>query len=90
MFQLTRKVAYCLLVSRSLVNALCTLCAMALFISLVTAQKNVVSLSRSFDIDGDGFSENGGDCDDTDDDVNPAAIEQPGDGIDNDCDGSGT
>ncbi|MCB9674316.1 MAG: hypothetical protein H6737_04315 [Alphaproteobacteria bacterium] len=31
----------------------------------------------------------GGDCDDTDADVNPNAVEDPDDGIDNDCDGIG-
>ena len=32
-------------------------CVMVPFMSLTLAQKNVVSLSKSFDIDGDGFSE---------------------------------
>ena len=57
MFQSTRTVAYCSLVSRSFKSALRTLCVMSAFPCLVTAQKNVVSLSASFDIDGDGFSE---------------------------------
>ena len=34
-----------------------------------------------------GFVENEGDCDDRDGDVNPAAVEICGDGIDQDCDG---
>ena len=35
-----------------------------------------------------GFVENEGDCDDRDGEVNPAAVEICGDGIDQDCDGS--
>ena len=35
-----------------------------------------------------GLIEQGGDCDDTDDSVHPAAIEQCNDGVDNNCDGS--
>lgn len=38
------------------------------------------------DSDGDGFTVEGGDCDDTDPNVNPAASEVC-DGLDNDCDG---
>jgi MYXO-CTERM domain-containing protein len=38
------------------------------------------------DVDGDGWS-GCADCDDTDPDVNPAAVETCDDGIDNDCDG---
>ncbi len=37
------------------------------------------------DDDGDGLSENEGDCDDTDPDVGPHADEQPYNGIDDDC-----
>ena len=45
------------------------------------------------DFDGDGFYEEGGDCglqdcDDTDAAVNPGAVENCTDSIDNDCDGS--
>lgn len=40
------------------------------------------------DDDGDGFTENGGDCNDANDDVSPGADEVCGDGIDNDCSGS--
>ena len=39
-----------------------------------------------FDADGDGFSPGTGDCDDSDDTVNPDAVEVC-DGIDNNCDG---
>jgi len=42
------------------------------------------------DADGDGFEDQacgGTDCDDTDPAVNPAADEDCGDGVDNDCDG---
>lgn len=49
-----------------------------------------------FDNDGDGFCEadscigkntQPGDCDDEDADVSPKALEECGDGVDNDCDG---
>jgi hypothetical protein len=39
------------------------------------------------DLDGDGYSETLGDCDDGDADVHPDAPEIPGDGIDQNCDG---
>ena len=42
----------------------------------------------SVDNDGDGLSENQGDCDDTDPDIYPGATEIPYDGVDNDCDES--
>ena len=44
-------------------------------------------LGDQIDNDGDGYTEDEGDCDDSDLEVNPAAGEISGDGIDNDCDG---
>jgi len=38
------------------------------------------------DDDGDGFTELGGDCDDTNPDVNPGHFEVRGNGVDDDCD----
>ena len=38
-----------------------------------------------FDDDGDGFTEAGGDCNDADAAVHPAAREVSGDGVDQDC-----
>jgi hypothetical protein len=39
------------------------------------------------DMDGDGFSVAGGDCDDYNSDIYPGELEILGDGVDNDCDG---
>ena len=44
-------------------------------------------LGNQIDNDGDGYTEDEGDCDDSDLEVNPAAGEISDDGIDNDCDG---
>ena len=39
------------------------------------------------DLDGDGYSEEEGDCDDEDESIHPGAEETPGDGVDSNCDG---
>jgi hypothetical protein len=54
-----------------------------------TALYGVEVTDTSFyaDVDGDGFSQADGDCNDADDAVFPGAPELPGDGVDSDCDG---
>lgn len=44
--------------------------------------------TNAVDDDGDGFSENDGDCNDQDDTIYPGASEICGDGIDQDCSGA--
>lgn len=41
----------------------------------------------SSDSDGDGYTTSQGDCNDSDDSINPSASKICGDGIDQDCDG---
>ena len=40
------------------------------------------------DLDGDGFTGNQGDCNDSDASINPGAVDSPGDGIDQNCNGT--
>ncbi|MFM7203210.1 MAG: MopE-related protein [Myxococcota bacterium] len=48
----------------------------------------LISTGEMVDADGDGFSEAQGDCDDADANVHPGAYDIPGDGVDQDCNGS--
>ena len=57
MFHWTRTVRCCALGLRSPLNAISLLCIITLFPLNLNAQKNVVSLSPTFDLDGDGLSE---------------------------------
>ena len=55
-------------------------------IGALTAIFNISIVPEDVDDDGDGYTENQGDCDDTDNSINPGAYEAC-DGIDNNCDG---
>ena len=44
-------------------------------------------LGNQIDNDGDGYTEDGGDCNDNDATIVPNGNEITGDGVDNDCDG---
>jgi hypothetical protein len=46
-----------------------------------------VGNTNTGDRDGDGFTGTGGDCDDSNDKVNPGAYDFPGDAVDDDCSG---
>ncbi len=52
----------------------------------------IALLQRVTDRDGDGYSSRfgGGDCDDRDPSINPAAVDVPGNGVDEDCTGADT
>ena len=52
-----------------------------------TEPSNEPSEETGTDEDGDSFTVEDGDCDDSDPWVNPALDEEQGDGKDNDCDG---
>jgi len=52
---------------------------------ILELEAQIEDINLNVDHDGDGFTENQGDCDDTNAQVNPSANEIIGDGIDNDC-----
>lgn len=57
-------------------------------ISAAMAQNHLRATLNSPDIDGDGYTESQGDCNDQDVAINPGAIDICGDDIDQDCNGS--
>jgi len=57
-------------------------------ISAAVAQNHLRATLNNPDIDGDGYTESQGDCDDHNAAINPGAIDSCGDGIDQDCSGS--
>ena len=56
-------------------------------VTLAVLQAKIEEINLNIDHDGDGYTENQGDCDDTDPFINSGTDELEGDGIDNDCDG---
>jgi len=54
---------------------------------VVELEAQIEEINLNIDHDGDGYTENQGDCDDTNAQVHPYAYEIQDDGIDNDCDG---
>jgi hypothetical protein len=48
----------------------------------------VATAAPASDLDGDGYAESDGDCNDTNSSINPGATDICGDGIDQDCSGS--
>ena len=61
-----------------------TIAGQAFYVS----QQSGSSLDVDVDEDGDGYTSDQGDCDDTDDTIFPGAEDICGDGIDQDCSGS--
>ena len=64
----------------------CTRFVSVFFVSVLALSMGLTQSAYAEDLDGDGF-EDGDDCDDSNEDVNPDADEICDDGIDNDCDG---
>ena len=50
-------------------------------------ESQIEEINLNIDHDGDGYTENQGDCNDADASVHPSALEVEDDGIDNNCDG---
>ena len=50
------------------------------------APPDLVDMS-DWDLDGDGYTQGGGDCNDSVPQINPGAYDHPGNGVDEDCDG---